>query len=482
MLYSFSTLKLRSVKVELIYNISDSVNSFVWGVPTLVLLVGTGIFLSIRLNFLQFTKFSHIMKNTLGKLFEKKSSESGTLTPMQALTTALAGTVGTGNIAGVAGAISLGGPGAIFWMWIAAIFGMCTKYTEILLAVHYRERNDVGDYVGGPMYYIVKGLGKQWKWLGIIFSAFGTVAALGTGNTTQINTIATSIGSVFQAFNPDISGSDMQRIYLVIGIIGAMITILVLFGGMQRIGIVTEKLVPIMACVYIITSIIVIVTHIGSLGTVFSQIIKGAFTPASVSGGLVGVSIQQAAKAGFGRGIFSNEAGLGTAPIAHAAANVDHPVHQAMYGVFEVFMDTIVICTLTAVAILISGCADGFYGQSAGTDLTIMAFGTTFGGKLSAIIIACCITLFAFSTLLSWSLYGARCMEFIFGTNSIKVYQAIYVVFVVVGATVQLSLVWQIADTVNALMAVPNLIAVLILSPKAVELTREYFGKNGHKS
>lgn len=464
--------------MELIYSISDSVNSFVWGVPTLALLIGTGIFVTVRLNFLQFTKFGYIMKNTLGKLFVKKTSQSGTLTPIQALTTALAGTVGTGNIAGVAGAISLGGPGAIFWMWIAALFGMCTKYAEIILAVHYREVNDKGDFVGGPMYYIQNGLGEKWKWLGMIFSCFGAFAALGTGNMTQINTIATSIGSVFSSFDPEISGSDMQRIYMVIGIVGALLTILVLFGGMQRIGNVTEKLVPIMACVYIITSIIVIVTHIDSLGHVFAQIFKGAFSPSSISGGLVGVGIQQAAKAGFGRGIFSNEAGLGTAPIAHAAADVDHPVHQAMYGVFEVFMDTIVICTLTAIAVLISGCAEGFYGKSAGTDLTIMAFGTTFGGRAASIIIASCITLFAFSTLLSWSLYGARCMEFIFGTKSILVYQAIYVMFVVVGATVQLSLVWQIADTTNALMAVPNLIAVLILSPTVVGLTKEYFAKN----
>lgn len=464
--------------MKLIYSISDSVNSFVWGVPTLALLIGTGIFVTVRLNFLQFTKFGYIMKNTLGKLFVKKTSQSGTLTPIQALTTALAGTVGTGNIAGVAGAISLGGPGAIFWMWIAALFGMCTKYAEIILAVHYREVNDKGDFVGGPMYYIQNGLGEKWKWLGMIFSCFGAFAALGTGNMTQINTIATSIGSVFSSFDPEISGSDMQRIYMIIGIVGALLTILVLFGGMQRIGNVTEKLVPIMACVYIITSIIVIVTHIDSLGYVFAQIFKGAFSPSSISGGLVGVGIQQAAKAGFGRGIFSNEAGLGTAPIAHAAADVDHPVHQAMYGVFEVFMDTIVICTLTAVAVLISGCAEGFYGKSAGTDLTIMAFGTTFGGRAASIIIASCITLFAFSTLLSWSLYGARCMEFIFGTKAILVYQAIYVMFVVVGATVQLSLVWQIADTTNALMAVPNLIAVLILSPTVVGLTKEYFAKN----
>jgi len=232
-----------------------------------------------------------------------------------------------------------------------------------------------------------------------------------------------------------------------------------------------------MALVYIIVSIIVVITHIGSLGEVFSKIVTGAFAPSAISGGLLGVTIQQAAKAGFGRGIFSNEAGLGTAAIAHAASDVDHPVHQAIYGIFEVFMDTIVICTLTAVAILISGCAEGFYGKSAGTDLTIMAFSTTFGERWAAIIIASCITLFAFSTLLSWSLYGSRCLEFLFGTKAIIVYQAIYVIFIVVGSTVQLSLVWEIADTTNGLMAVPNLIAILIMSPKVISLTGEHFLK-----
>ncbi len=469
--------------MELIYALSDKLNAFVWGVPTLVLLIGTGIFLTVRLRFLQFREFGHIMKTTIGRLFEKKTSQDGALTPLQALTTALAGTVGTGNIAGVAGAIALGGPGAIFWMWIAAIFGMCTKYAEIVLSVHYRKVNDKGDFIGGPMYYIENGLGKKWRWLGILFSIFGAVAAIGTGNMTQINTIATSIGSVFKSFDPAIEQADLQRIYLIIGIIGAILTILVLFGGMKRIGNVTERLVPIMALIYIVTSIIVVLTHVGAIGFVFAQIFHGAFAPSSIAGGLVGVTIQQAAKAGFGRGIFSNEAGLGTAPIAHAAADVEHPVHQAMYGVFEVFADTIVICTLTALAILISGCAPEFYGHSAGTDLTIMAFGTTFGSRAASLIIACCITMFAFSTLLSWSLYGARCMEFLFGTKSIPVYQAIYVLFVVVGACVQLSLVWQIADTMNALMAVPNLIAVLALSSKVVELTKQYFdGEKGQIS
>ncbi len=447
----------------------------VWGVPTLVLLIGTGIFLTIRLRFLQFRKFGYIMKHTVGKLFHKKENQDGSLTSMQALTTALAGTVGTGNIAGVAGAVALGGPGAIFWMWIAALFGMCTKYSEILLAVHFRKRNTQGDFVGGPMYYIVNGLGQKWRPLAVIFCIFCSTAALGTGNMTQINTIATSFGSVVTSFNQNVTARDLQGIYMVIGIVGAILTVLVLFGGMQRIGNVTEKLVPIMALVYIVSAVIVVLTHASQILPTFSSIVHGAFSPAAISGGLAGVTMKQAIQAGFGRGIFSNEAGLGTAPIAHAAADVEHPVEQGMYGVFEVFMDTIIICTLTALAILVSGVAPDFYGQSAGTDLTILAFSTTLTAKIASTIIAICIAMFAFSTLLSWALYGARCFEFIFGEIGSRVYQAIYVAFVVVGANVKLSLVWTISDAMNALMAIPNLIAVLALSSVVVKLTKEYF-------
>lgn len=466
---------------ETMKNITEIINQFdslVWGIPMLALLLGTGVFLSIRLRFMQFRKFGYIMKKTVGQLFVRKENQDGSLTPVQALSTALAGTVGTGNIAGVAGAIAIGGPGAIFWMWIAALFGMCTKYSEILLAVHFRKKNSNGDFVGGPMYYIQNGLGARWHWLAVLFCVFGSIAAIGTGNMTQINTIVTSIGAVVTSFQPNLPAGDLQALYMVIGIIGAVLTILVLFGGMQRIGSVTEKLVPVMALVYIVAALVVVLGNVGMIGSVFSDIFRGAFDPKSISGGLAGVAVQQAVKAGFGRGIFSNEAGLGTAPIAHAAADVEHPVQQGMYGVFEVFADTIVICTLTALAILISGKAAAFYGKTAGTDLTIMAFGTVLGTKLAAIVIAVCIAMFAYSTLLSWSLYGSRCFEFIFGTTGSKVYQAIYVIFVVVGANVKLGLAWTIADASNALMAFPNLIAVLLLSPVVVRLTREYKGMN----
>jgi AGCS family alanine or glycine:cation symporter len=469
---------LGEVEMEWLETISGNLNQLVWGIPMLALLLGTGIFLSIRLHFLQFAKFGTIMRHTIGRLFSNpKDAREGTLSPLQALSTALAGTVGTGNIAGVAGAIAIGGPGAIFWMWIAALFGMCTKYAEIVLAVHYRKKNDKGEYVGGPMYYITNGLGKNWKWLAVIFCIFGALAAIGTGNMTQINTIASSIGQVVTSLAPDTSASDIRFLNGIIGFAGAFITVLVLFGGMKRIGSVTEKLVPMMAVIYIVTCLIVILTHADRIGGVFGSILNGAFHPAAISGGLAGVTIREAAKAGFGRGIFSNEAGLGTAPIAHAAADVRHPVEQGMYGVFEVFADTIIICSMTAFAILCTGAAGPVYGQSAGAELTISAFGATFGDQLAAVIIAVCITMFAFSTLLGWSLYGARCTEFLFGTKAIPVYQAVYVIFAAIGANIRLDRVWEIADTMNGLMAIPNLIALWALSGQVVKLTKDYFKK-----
>ncbi len=463
--------------MEQLVEILNDFNGLVWGIPLIALLLGTGIYLTWRLHFIQFVKFPYIMKETIGRLFSKTESREGSVTPLQALTTALAGTVGTGNIAGVAGAIALGGPGAVFWMWIAALFGMCTKYVEIILAVHFRKRNTKGDFVGGPMYYIQEGLGKNWKWLSVIFCIFGMIVAIGTGNMTQINTIATSVGTVFKAFNPDISSNALTTINFFVGILGALGAGLVLFGGIQRIGNVTEKLVPIMALVYVFAALIVLGTHFNQLGAVFVSIFRGAFNPSAIAGGLVGVTIQQAMKVGMGRGIFSNEAGLGTAPIAHAAADVQHPVEQGMYGVFEVFADTIVICTLTALTILVSGCAESFYGTSVGAELTIMAFSTTFGSQVSSVILTMCITMFAFSTLLSWSLFGSRCSEFLFGEKGLNIYLLVYILFVVIGAVVKLDFVWLIADTMNGLMAIPNLIALLLLAKVAVKLNDEYFKK-----
>ncbi len=464
--------------MEFLTNLNAQINSVVWGVPMLLLLAGTGIFLSFRLRFVQFRKFGFMLQQTIGQIFVKKEVKNGALTPIQAMTTALAGTIGTGSIAGVAGAIAIGGPGAIFWMWVAALFGMCTKFCEITLAVRYRERNISGEYIGGPMYYIKNGLGQKWAWLGSAFCFFAIFASMGIGNMTQINTIATSVGSIFSSFDPAITGGQLQLIYCVIGLITAGLLALVLFGGLNRIGAVTEKLVPVMAVLYMICALIIVFSHANVMGRVFSLIFQGAFNTSAVGGGMTGVAILQVIRSGFGRGVFCNEAGLGTAPIAHASANVDHPVRQGLFGIFEVFITTFVICTLTALAILCSGFAEGFYGKTAGTDLTIMAFSSTMGAQIASIVVALSITMFAFSTILGWSLYGCRCMEYLFGTRSIKYYQIVFIIFVVIGANMELSLVWQISDNLNALMAIPNLIAIAALSPEVVRLTRDFFSRS----
>lgn len=463
---------------EMIAQINDVINGFVWGVPMMLLIVGTGVYFTIRTGFLQFRKFGYAMKHTIGKCFHKVEAKEGSVTPVQALTTALAATVGTGNIAGVCGAIAAGGPGAIFWMWVSALFGMCTKFAEVTLAIKYRERNDKGDWVGGPMYYIKNGLGQNWKWLGAVFATFGMLAAFGIGNMTQVNTIATTVGSAITQFT-SLPESTLKIVYLVIGIIVAIISAMVYLGGLKRIGNVTEKLVPFMAIIYIVGCLIVIVTNSQHIGTVFSDIFRGAFNPSAVLGGAIGIGISQAIKKGVGRGVFSNEAGLGSAPIAHAAADTDSPVKQGLFGVFEVFADTIIICTLTALTVMCAftgnNAIDIPFGQAAGADLAITAFSTTFGGKASGVVVAIGLTLFALSTVLSWGLYGTRCAEFLFGSKIIKPYQVLFCIFMVVGATMKLDLAWAIADTLNGLMAIPNLVALLLLSPVVVKLVREYF-------
>ena len=456
--------------MELIVKVNSFLNGIVMGWPGMILLVGTGVYYTIRCGGVQFKWFGYIMKNTIGKIFEKKEAGEGAVTPFQAVCTALAATVGTGNIAGVTGAIALGGPGAVFWMWISALFGMCTKFAEVTLAIHFRERNDKGDWVGGPMYYISKGLGKNWKWLGSLFALFGMLAAFGIGNMTQINSIVTSISGTINSFTP----INVNTANLIIGIIVAIFCAIVLIGGLKRIGQVTEKLVPFMAVIYILSALIIFFAHIGNIGNVLRGIFVGAFTPSAVVGGAAGITISAAVKRGVGRGVFSNEAGLGSAPIAHAAADTDSAVRQGCFGVFEVFADTIVICTLTAFAVLMSGTPINF-GQAAGADLTIAAFGTTFG-RVGGIIISVGLTLFATSTILSWCLYGTRCAEFLFkSTKVIKPYQIIFCLVIILGAVTELSLVWDIADTLNGLMAIPNLVGLLALSPIVIKLCREYF-------
>ena len=452
-------------------------NGIVWGIPALVLLMGAGIILTVMLRGFQFRKFGYTMKNTIGKMFHKHEAKKGEVTPFQALTTALAATVGTGNIAGITSAVTLGGAGSIFWLWISALLGMATKYSEVLLAVKYRERNPHGDWVGGPMYYIKNGLGKNWKWLGVIFCIFGGLASFGIGNAVQVGNITGSINNAIQQFAPS-AAEHTSTINLVLGIILAIIVGIVLLGGIKRIGSVTEKLVPVMAAIYIIACLVVVIANLTDIPRVFGMIFQGAFTPEGVTGGAVGISIKLCITWGVKRGVFSNEAGLGSAPIAHAASSESNPVKQGLYGIFEVFMDTIVICTLTGLTLLLTADQIGItYGKDPGTALNAQALGTAFGSQIGALIIAIGLSLFALSTVLSWGLYGTRCWEFILGTKAIKPYQIIFTLIVIVGATMDLGLAWDIADTLNGLMAIPNLIGILALSGVVVKTTREFFAK-----
>lgn len=461
-------------------------NDIAWGPWMLLLLVGTGVYLTWKLGFLQFAKFGYAMRYTIGKIFRRQSAGSGEVTPFQAVTTALAATVGTGNIAGVTGAIAVGGPGAVFWMWISALFGMATKYSEVVLAVHYRERNPKGDYVGGPMYYIKNGLGKNWMWLAMLFSFLAAIAAVGTGNMTQINTIVTSFNATIDAFGGNTSATTMYLMgrevpvsSLAVGLLVAVVVAMVLFGGIKRIGSVTERLVPGMALIYVICSMAVVIVNRDYVGEIFGMIFKGAFSAEAALGGAFGITIMQTIQKGVGRGVFSNEAGLGSAPMAHAATSEKDPVKQGLYGIFEVFMDTIVICTLTALTLL-CGVKNGVavsWGESAGAELIIASFSRVFGAKIGSLIVAVAISLFALSTILSWALYGGRCFEFLFGHNSGVFYRVIYVAAIVAGAVLELDLVWTIADTFNGFMAVPNLIALLGLSGVVAKLTKEHFAK-----
>lgn len=460
--------------IEFITSVNTAVNSFIWGVPAMICIIGVGLFLSLRTRFIQIRRFPYAIRTTLGRMFNKKDASEGAITPFQAVCTALAATVGTGNIAGVAGAIAIGGPGAVFWMWISAFLGMCTKFSEVTLAVHFRETNPDGDLAGGPMYYIKNGLGKKWMWLAYLFSIFGILTVFGTGNATQVNTITTAVRSALTGYGilPD---SAVGTFNLVMGILLAVSVALVLLGGIKRIGSVAEKLVPFMALLYILLSLGVVFLHLENVPSVFSSIIQGAFSPSAVTGGVVG-SFFTSMKRGVSRGIFSNEAGLGTGSIAHACADTDDPVHQGMFGIFEVFADTIVICTLTALVILCSGIPIT-YGQDAGAELTILGFTSTYGNWVSIFtaIAMCC---FAFSTILGWGLYGARCVEFLLSPAFIKPFMVIYALVSIPGATMDLGLLWSIADTFNGLMSIPNLIAVFLLSGTTVRLTREYFSKN----
>ena len=457
--------------LETIKTINDALNGFIWGVPAITCIIGVGLYLAIRTGFLQIRKFGYAMKCTVGRMFKKKSAADGAMTPFQAVCTALAATVGTGNIAGVAGAIAIGGPGAVFWMWVSALLGMGTKFAEVTLAVHFRERNAKGDLVGGPMYYIKNGLGKKWMFLAYAYAFFGVCAVFGTGNATQVNTITAAINTALINYNV-LAADGTGTSNLIIGIVICIIVALILLGGIKRIGRVSEKLVPVMALLYIVLAIGLIVMKIDRVPAVFASIFQGAFNPAAITGGVVG-SFFLSMQKGVSRGIFSNEAGLGTGSIAHACADTRKPVKQGMFGIFEVFMDTIIICTMTALVILLSG-VEIAYGQAAGAELTISGFTTVYGNWVSIFtaIAMCC---FAFSTIIGWGLYGARCAEFLFGSKILTPFYAAYSLVSIVGATVDLGLIWSISDTFNGFMTVPNLIAVFLLTPVVLKLIREHF-------
>ncbi len=454
--------------LDWIIKVNTALNNFIWGLPAMICIIGAGLWLTARTRVIQVRKFGTAMHSTLGRVFEKETAKDGSISPFQAVCTALAGTVGTGNIAGVAGALAIGGPGAVFWMWCSAFLGMCTKFSEVVLAIHFREKNAQGEYIGGPMYYIKNGLGPKWKWLASLYALFGVLTVFGTGNATQVNTIVSSIDTALTSFNL-IDADQVSVMKLMIGIIIALLVSVVLLGGIKRIGQVTEKLVPFMALLYIALSVGVIVLNIRNVPHVIRMIFEGAFNPKAITGGLVG-SLFISLKKGVSRGIFSNEAGLGTGSIAHACSDTDDAVQQGYFGIFEVFMDTIVICTMTALVILCSGVPVA-YGQAAGAELTISGFISTYGNWVSIFtaISMCC---FASSTIISWGLYGSRCVEFILTSKAVKPFLVAYSLVSIVGATIDLGLLWDIAETFNGMMAIPNLIALFLLSGTVVKLVK----------
>ncbi len=449
--------------ISMLTNILNPINSFVWGPVMLVLLLGTGLYLTLGLRLLTFMRIPQgFQKLWAGR--KTRSDVDGELSPFHALMTALAATVGTGNIVGVATAVFAGGPGALFWMWCTAMLGMATKFAEALLAVRYREVTPEGNVVGGPMYYIKNGLGPKWAWLGTLFAVFGAVAGFGIGNLTQTNSIADAVKANF-GIDPTITA----------GILVVFVGI-VLVGGVRRIGAVAGKVVPVMAIFYIIASLLVIIAKIDVIPTVFATIIDEAFTPSAA----FGASIWMTIRFGVARGVFSNEAGLGSAPIAHATATVKDPVNQALIGMLGTFIDTIIICSMTGFAILASGVLDPTSGVK-GAALTTMAFNTVLDGFLPAgfggILVTVALCLFAYTTILGWCVYSERCMIFLFGDKVLKPFRIVFTLVVPIGALAKLEFVWLLSDTFNALMAIPNLIGILLLSPVIFAVTKEYLEK-----
>ena len=448
-------------------------NSLVWGVPALILILGVGLYFSIRTGFVQIRLFPKSCKAFLGTLRGKKNRD-GTVTPFQALCTALAATVGTGNLAGVAGAIAIGGPGAIFWMWVCALLGMVIKFAEATLAVYYRQKQG-REYVGGPMYMITSGMHRRWHFLAYLYCFFGVVATFGVGNATQVNAVITGMNQAISAFG----GRETMAGNLIMGLLLAGLIAGILFGGMARIGKLAEKMIPFASLAYLLMGFGVLIARAPYLSDAFYSIFQGAFSPSAITGGVIG-SVFVALRVGVSRGVFTNEAGMGTASIAHASAEVSHPVEQGLMGIMEVFLDTIVICTMTALVILVSGIPIP-YGKDVGVALTTLAFASVYGNWVS-IAIAVSLCLFAIATVLGWGLYGARCAQFLFGEGVWKWFVCIQAVTVFVTSFLKTDTVWLISETVNGLMAIPNLIALVVLSPKLFQLMKDYKTRKADQS
>lgn len=447
--------------VEAITRANDAVNGLVWGPPMLALLLGVGVFLTVRTRFVQISRFARMTRETFGKIFRRGPGTEGDITPFQAVTVAMGGTVGVGNIAGVATAIALGGPGAIFWMWVSGLVGMATKFAEVVLGVHYRRREPGQPMMGGPMRYIEGGLGRSWRWLALLFSLFGALAAFGIGNMVQANAVAEGM----QHFGVPRWGTGVALL-LAVG--------LVTLGGLKRIAHVASVCVPFMCTLYMAGALIVILLHAGRLPDALAGIVRQAFTPTAATGGFAGAGVLMTFRYGLARGVFSNEAGLGSAPIAHATATTDHPARQGLWGIFEVFVDTIVICTMTALVIMVTGVWDS--GET-GATLTMQGFAATFGVRIGFPLVVVNMILTAYDTNLAWCFYGETCTAYLFGHGRTvrQAYRLLWLPFVLLGALGTLELIWGLADTLNGLMALPNLIALLALSGVVVRLARGFF-------
>ena len=481
--------------LDVVASVNGVINNAVWGLPGLILLIGTGILLTVGTKFFQVSRIGHWWSETIATVFKKgsttKSSGKTTISQFQALCAALAATVGTGNIAGVAAAIVTGGPGAVFWMWVAAFFGMMTNFSENLLGIYYRRRNEKGEWSGGPMYYLTSGLGerygKEWlkpvsKVLAVLFSCFAILASFGIGNMAQINKIVLNMDAAFFS-NTDpimIGNSNINLVHLLLGIALLIVGALIIIGGLKRIARFAEIVVPFMAVVYVIAALVIFFINIGSVGAMIAAIFKFAFRPAAFLGGGIGVLISKTMTQGFKRGVFSNEAGLGSSVLVHSSSDVKEPVKQGLWGIFEVFFDTFVVCTMTAIVVLSTGFINLKTGEPvagiSGDTLVSQAFGKYFG-VVGTWFVAIAMLFFAFTTVLGWSQYGSKAVEYLFGAKGVKVYKIIFVTMIVSGAIMEGGLAWDLSDTFNGLMMIPNLIGVITLFPLVLKITKNYLDR-----